>query len=76
MPTHNTETSGILPASGTYNYSQSVFAMPTGAATPAIQARLVGGSLTTLDGQVIHISTSGVIMVASGLSDWVGLEMS
>lgn len=66
-----------LPMSGIYDYSQAeLLTLPSGESPPAIQARLISDTLTTLDGQVIFLAESGNLMVASGNSSWVGLLFS
>ena len=76
MPTCHIELSGGLPMSGNYDYREGIFVLPTGIVTPAIQSRLLADALTVLDGQIIHIPNSGVLAIASGLNDWVGLELA
>jgi hypothetical protein len=68
MTTHkfisDQQPSGI-PMDGTYNMGSGIFAFPSGTTAPAISH----------EGQVIFISPSGRLIVASG-STWVGADFS
>jgi len=48
--------------------------IPSAIAPPAIPSKLLDGSLTVMENEVVWIPASGVIMCSSGNSDWFALQ--
>jgi hypothetical protein len=63
-----------LPMSGEYDLSGGVMQLPFSDSTPEPQTRAFGDVNVDLDGQIIMVSTSGLLMVSSG-TQWAGLEL-
>ncbi len=63
-----------LPLSGQYDFSTAKIQIPTGTTAPAIQSEAVDGYTTVLDGQLLYVPNSGVLIVSSGAGVWIGFN--
>jgi len=74
MPIFHYEDEDFNIASGAYDMSNGILVIPSAIAPPAIPSKLLDGSLTVMENEVVWIPASGVIMCSSGNSDWFALQ--
>lgn len=77
-PRHLTESESHIPLSAIVaNYSAGVLGIPSGLDVPDVEAQLISDTLTTLDGRLIYMAVSGIIVLASGTNPddrWAKLQ--